>query len=107
MQSGKLDQKITIHTLVEANSGGEITRSYTLLGNFFAHVKSSKGKEAIEAARMNAKEVIRVLVRDGIGAITVRDRITWNSNTYNIYSVDRTNRRKGELWLTAECLTKI
>jgi SPP1 family predicted phage head-tail adaptor len=103
MQVGKLDHRIEIKTLVETNTGGEVVRSYTSHGTFYAYVKSARGKEAIEAARMNARSIIRVMMRYD-SAISVRDQIIWESQTYNIIEVDRTGIRKGELWLSAECV---
>ena len=105
MQIGKLDQLINIQTLVETNVSGEVQRSYTSLATDVpAHVVSSKGKEAIEGARMNARDMIRVMLRFR-DDITTRDMIQWEGQNYNIHAVDRTQRRIGELWLTAEAVS--
>ena len=101
MQTGKLDQTIELLSLTEVNSGGELTRDYVSEGKVFAHVKTQHGWEAMEAARTNAKQTIRVLLRFRAD-VNIKWKIIWEEQDYNIVAIDRSNRRQGELWLTCQ-----
>lgn len=101
IQTGKLDQVITLQSLVETTVSGELLRSYTDIQDVWGHVKTSRGTEALEAARTNAREVIRVLLRYR-DDVEVKWRIVWEGQTYNVVSVDRSSRREGQLWLNCE-----
>lgn len=103
MEIGKLDQKITLESLSESNDFGELTKSYILVGEVWAHVISEKGSESFEASRLSSKEVIKVLIRYRSDVLTDW-RITWSGNTYNVTHVDRSLRRDGQLWLMCETL---
>lgn len=102
MQTGKLDQRVIIQALtVTQNDLGESLQSYATLATVWGHVMSQRGQEAFEAARVNARETIRVQVRYR-DDVTLKHRIQWQSQTYNIIALDRSSRRDGYLWLTAE-----
>ena len=101
MRVGELDQIVELQEPVEANNGGEITLTYNPVESVAALVMSQRGSEAFESARTNARETIRVKLRYRDDVLTTW-RLAWMGQNYNIKVVDRSNRRKGELWLTAE-----
>ena len=102
MESGKLDQRVILQSLTETrNDFGEVVMSYTTAATVWARVVSEKGNEAFESARVNARAKIRVAIRYR-NDVTVKWRVQWNSDTYNILYIDDTLRRDGELWLTCE-----
>jgi SPP1 family predicted phage head-tail adaptor len=101
MQIGKLDQRVTLQSLAETNTSGGLTQAYTTVATVAGHVISQRGTEAFEAARVNARETIRVLLRYRTD-LTAKWRIQWAGQTYNVLHVDRSQRRDGMLWLTAE-----
>lgn len=101
MQTGKLDERIELLSLTEVNSGGELTRTYVSQGTVFAHVKTQHGWEAMEAARTNARQTIRVLLRYRAD-VDIKWKIIWESQEYNITAIDRSMKRDGELWLTCQ-----
>lgn len=101
MTAGKLDQRIRIESLSEANDGGEMVQTLSLLADVWAEVISQKGSEAFEAARINASETVRVRVRYR-DDVTTKHHIVWMGQNYNISAVDRSKRRDGDLWFTAE-----
>lgn len=101
MYIGRLDQIIELFSLSETNNLGVLAQTYTTEGEVWAHVKTQRGTEAFEAARINARETLRILIRYRAD-VDVKWRLTWESQTYNIIAVDRSMRRQGELWLTAE-----
>ena len=106
MQIGRMDEVITLQSLVELNTSGEHIVSYSDVLDVFGYVKTSKGSSALEAARENASEVIRVLIRYRDDVISTW-RIRWNGQSYNILAIDRSNRREGELWITCELVGAI
>lgn len=104
MLIGKLDQRILFQSLTEQNIEGGLIKAWATDSppdEVWGRVYSQRGTETFEAARVNARETIRVLVRFR-DDITDKHRLTWNSQAYDIKFVDRSERRKGELWLTAE-----
>ena len=101
MQTGKLDQKITLENPVETNTGGELLVSYVAVETVFGHVRSQRGNESFEAARQESKATLRILLRFR-DDIKTDWRIKWDDQYYNIIYIDRADRRKGELWLTVE-----
>lgn len=101
MNIGKLDQRVTIQELSETNNEGSLEQAWVDVDTVFAYVTSQRGGEAFEAARTNAKEIIRVQIRYR-SDVTVKHRLEWLGQFYNITAVDRSMHRSGELWLTAE-----
>lgn len=101
MKTGQLDQQIVIQSLSETSDAGSLTRAWSTLATVFGHVITQRGGEAFEAARVNARETIRVMIRYRAD-ITTKHRLQWASQSYDITAVDRSGRRKGELWLTAQ-----
>lgn len=98
---GRLDQQIEIFSHAETNNGGALTPVYTSQGIVWAHVISQRGSEALESARVNAKETLRIMMRYRAD-VTNKWRITWNGQSYNIINTDRSQHRAGELWVTAQ-----
>lgn len=101
MQIGKLDQWVTIAQPSVTNSFGSVTESYSTVATVRARVISEKGTEAFESARVNAREKIRVQMRYR-SDITNKWRLTWMGQNYNILVTDRSLKRGGEIWVTAE-----
>lgn len=103
MQAGKLDTLIDIQSVTEANVDGEVTETLGTAIPVWAYIISQKGSEAFEAARLNAKDNLRICIRYR-DDVDVRWRITFLGQSYNIVNVDRADRRLGVLWLTAQAL---
>lgn len=101
MRSGALDQLITLQSLVETNDGGGLTQAWTTVEQVFAKVKTERGTEAFEAARVNARATIRVMMRYRTD-ITTKWRIEWMGEYYGVEAIDRSGHRQGELWVTAQ-----
>lgn len=104
MQVGKLDQRVTFETLVETDDSGSLVQTWAGTSppdTVFAEVLSQRGGESFEAARVNARETVRVRVRYR-SDITTNHRLVWRSQNYSIKYVDHSARRDGYLWLTAE-----
>ena len=102
MRFGKrLDQQVELFSLAVVNTLGQVEKTYSTEGTVWADVIGAKGSEAIDAARQDAKEAIRVLLRFR-SDVDTKWRMIWEGTTYNIVHVDKTNRRQGELWLTCQ-----
>lgn len=101
MSIGDLDQRVTLKAYSQTNSGGEVEDTYTDQGTVWAEVISQRGSEAFEAARVDAQRIIRVRIRF---RDDVRNQWTaiWDGQEYNITDTDRSQRRKGYLWFTAQ-----
>lgn len=99
--SGNLDQRVIIQNASVNNDAGAIDNTYVDLETVWAEVISQRGSEAFKAARAQAKELIRVRIRYR-DDITVKQRAIWMGQNYNILHVDRSQRRDGYLWFTAE-----
>lgn len=110
MQSGKLDEKIYFESLSQINDSGETRDVFSPVDlsedspaevlPVAAYILSQRGSEAFEAARTQSTKTIRVMIRY---RDDVRNdwRVKWNDEYYNIVDMDKTRRRKGELWFTA------
>lgn len=101
MKIGELDQLVTLQSLAETNDEGDLTQAWTTVATVFAKVKSERGTEAFESARVNARETIRVMMRYR-SDVTTKWRIEWMSQFYSVTAIDRSGHRKGELWVTAQ-----
>jgi SPP1 family predicted phage head-tail adaptor len=106
VKAGDLDQRITLQALSEVNESGELVQSYATKAIVWAKLISWKGTEALEAARVNAREYIRIGIRyrDDVNDTW---RVLWGGRTYGIIHLDRTGRRKGELWVTVESVGEV
>lgn len=98
-----MTERVLVQQPTETNSYGSLTVSYATVRTVWAKVISERGQEALQAARINAKENIRVGMRYE-DDVLVTWRIQWQGNSYNIIAVDRSMRQKGELWLTAQAV---
>lgn len=103
MFSGKLEHEILLQTLQETNVQGENKQTWVTIATVWANIISQRGSEAFEAARINARQTLRILIRYR-DDVDTSSRIEWQGQQYNIIAVDRTNRRKGELWITAQVM---
>ena len=101
METGRLDQRITLQQRQETTVSGRLNSGYMTVATVWGHVLSQRGNEALEAARVNARDNIRVCLRFRAD-VDATWRIEWNGQPYNIVNVDRSNRRLGWLWLTAQ-----
>jgi len=109
MQAGKQDQLVYFESPTPTNTEGEAGTTWVdASGNSprtpdYALVITERGNEAFEAARLNSVRSIRCMVRYRADVET-EWRVEWEGDKYNITAVDRSNRRAGELWITAELL---
>jgi SPP1 family predicted phage head-tail adaptor len=104
MQAGQLDQRVTFYRPVNTRGGyGDDVLSFTVVNTVWAKVTSQKGDESFEAARMEARRLVKILVRFR-DDIEVTWRVSWDGQDYDIKDVDRSLKRKGELWLMAQAV---
>lgn len=98
---GALNQQIALQESVETNDGGQLTSEWTDVETVWAEVITPHGTEALQSARENARESIRVRMhyRDDV---TTAWRFDWMGQVYYVQHVDRSERLNGELWLTGQ-----
>lgn len=101
MNIGQLDQRIKLQTVIENDTDGSLKQSWKTVRVVYAKVKSERGTEAFEAARVNAREIIRVQMHYHPD-VTTKWRLEWMGQFYEIIAVDRSGHRQGELWVTAQ-----
>lgn len=102
-QTGKLDKKITLQSYGKTNNSGQLEIVYADAAEVWAEIISRRGNEAFESARTNAHRIIRVRIRYRAD-VTLKWRIVWEGQTYNITDLDPTQRRSGALWMTCEAV---
>lgn len=109
MQAGSLDQVIYLEYPVDTNAGGELTQEWLDASgesppvNDWAYIISERGSEAFESARRNATETIRLKLRYR-DDVNTGWRIKWGDVYYFVTRVDHSQRRLGELWITAQAV---
>lgn len=109
MRTGSIDQLVYFESPNETNSSGENTITWSDVSGTspatpdYAMIFSAKGNEALESAKTNSREVLRVKLRYRSDVLTSW-RMKWFDQYYEIKHVDRSLHRKGELWLTVELL---
>lgn len=109
MQAGKNDELIYFEQPQESNDFGSAQTSWVDASGDspptpdWAMIITQKGNEAFEAARQQSARTIRGRVRYRDDVKTTW-RIMWNNEYYYINEIDRSKRRNGELWFTAEVL---
>jgi SPP1 family predicted phage head-tail adaptor len=104
MEAGKLSHRIEFLSPTYGNNFGEVTPSFSSAGSVWAFVKVEQGREALESARLNASQQVRVCVRyrSDVGTDW---RFIWEGKTFGIVAVDPSLRReKGELWITGKAV---
>ncbi len=107
MNAGDLDQLIYFEYPSNANVGGELITTWVDASGEsppapdHADIISQKGNEAFTAARTQSNSLIRGVVRYR-SDIKTDWRVKWDGKYYNITDIDRSQRRDGVLWFTAE-----
>ena len=109
MPLGMLDQAIFFEAPENINVDGSITTTWvdqsgeSPPANDWAHVIAQTGSESFEAARTNASAFIKLQLHYREDVKTTW-RVLWEGEEYNITYLDRSERRKGYLWITAEVI---
>ena len=98
---GEMDELIEIQGIVQTNNEGSLSEAYTVVRTVWAKMISAKGNEAIQSAQLKSKRIMRLMIRY-TGDITTKHRILWRGEYYYITEIDRTARRQGYLYFTAE-----
>src|SRR3990167_3408117 len=106
MRAGNLDRRITVQTkTLTANSYGERVASWADTFTTWANVFEIAGKEKFEASQLVDKADIRFSIRYRTG-VNEEQRIVYDSNYYDIYSVTELGRQDGlEIFATKIPLT--
>jgi SPP1 family predicted phage head-tail adaptor len=107
MRVGKLTERIEFFSPTIVDNEGQVEETYSSEGTVFAYVMSSKGSEAMEAARANAKQIIRIKIRYNDLSPEYGWQFEWEGQRYNITDIDRTMRRQDELYMNGELLEAV
>ena len=100
IQAGALDEFVTLSSLGEVvDDYGHPDQTYTpYASNVPANAKPMKGGEKFAAGREDATEFYRFLIRYN-SSLATTDRITYNSNDYDILNIQPGGRRNIEYQL--------
>lgn len=105
MQSGKMDQRITLQRLAFTPDGGggqiEAWADYTHNATVWAHVVAKAGRENNQEGRMTATFTVLFHIHNRRD-IDPRDRIVWQGVTYNIRGIRDEGGRALRLVIEAE-----
>lgn len=108
MKASERDQLIYFQAPVIENNSGDVATTWADQSGAaprapdYAKVITQKGSEAFKSGHINASAVIRI----GLNYredVQTNWRIEWEGQFYNITAIDRSARRQGDLWITAEC----
>ena len=100
-KTGELDQRVTLKSPnAPQNQSGKIVTTFTDVATVWAKVITQRGNEALEAARVNSHRAIRVRIRYRAD-VTTKWVLRWMGQDYNVTDLDASERRSGNLWLTA------
>lgn len=106
MDAGKREHPVYFEKPQNAGTNGEkVTTWVDPDGNSppepdWAKVVSERGNEALESARTQSTEVVRMMVVYRADVLTTW-RVKWEDQYYDIIAVDRSKKRQNELWFTA------
>jgi SPP1 family predicted phage head-tail adaptor len=94
VRAGKLDRKITVQRASETrNAYNEIEPVWADLFTVWASKKTQSGREALQAEQVVASNTVVFAIR--YKAITTKDRVIFEGQTYDITSLNELGRREG------------
>lgn len=91
---GELDRRITIQQASEAvDSYGQMVRTYSTLGQFWAKVDYASGEEGEDSNRLEAVKKVEFVIRYN-ASIGEKHRISWDGDTFEIEAVLPVERKR-------------
>lgn len=102
MHAGSLTERVELlppGAVTVASDGSAAEGAVTAVA-VWARVVTSKGAEAFQAVYTRAERTIRVQMR-WRADVTTAWRLRWQGQIYDVWDVDASLRRRGELWVTA------
>lgn len=101
MKAGDLTERVILLAPQEQNDFGAVAITYNTAATVWGYVIPERGQEAFLAGRTQAGAQIRVQIRYR-DDVDVTWRLKWGGQEYNILYVDRSARKDGGLWITAQ-----
>jgi SPP1 family predicted phage head-tail adaptor len=103
MKAGEMDQRVQLQSRTENNVSGALTPAYETFDTVWAKVIvfRNKADSNFQAAQIQTSQLLRMCIRFRTD-VTTKTRLMWEGQNYNVLEADVTQRRKGELWLTAQ-----
>ena len=93
MQAGELDSQITLYSATTAaDSYGQVNKTWTSQGVFWAKVDEETGTESVRGDERVEDQPLTVTIRHGSGVQTDW-KLYYNEQTYRITSVRMIGRR--------------
>ncbi len=97
MFSGKLDRRVTfqVRTVVSDDYGSDTNETWADSFTTFAQVMENKGRESYESNQKQTNADVQLRIRYRTDINTSEYRFVWNSNTYDIFSIQELGRKDG------------
>ncbi len=95
MKAGRLRHRITLERATESNDMGQITKSWSSVGSYWAGIEPLNGRELVTAQSVKPDVTTRIVLRY-VGSITSKDRFTFNSRVFHILNVRNIDERNAE-----------
>ena len=91
---GELDRRITIQQTTETvDSYGQMVRTYSTLGQFWAKVDYVSGNEGEESNRLEAVKRVELVIRYN-SQISEKQRISWDGDIFEVEAVLPVERKR-------------
>lgn len=101
MNTGRLDQRVTIERVTYTQTGtGDVIETWNLLAEVWAAVEPLNGREYFAANSVQSETTTRIRLRY-LADLNVVDRINHEGTLYNINSI--INPRSGDAELVLMC----
>jgi SPP1 family predicted phage head-tail adaptor len=101
MRAGNLSRRITIQTLTETNTYGDVVKSWTDERTVWCEIVTTGGGEFYAAQKLNAETTVLFKTRYFRG-LTTKHRIKYCGRVYEILSVNDVGERRRELHISAK-----
>lgn len=90
MNAGRLTERVTIEAEVRTpDDAGGATLTWSAVATVWAAVEPLKGREQVEAMKLESSNLYRVAVRNHV-AVTAANRLMWRGHVLNIREVPPT-----------------
>lgn len=101
MKAGDLEERIALQSASSENINGAVTQAFSTFATVWAKILPVRGAANFQSAHINPFDLMKFCIRFRED-VTSETRIIWGSSVYYPVAIDRTKRRQGELWITAQ-----
>lgn len=103
--AGTLRRRITIQRVTETQDDqGQVVETWATLATRWASIEPLQGREFFASQQLDESLDVRFRIRydSTVGTMTTKDRISWNSRTFDIRSISNLEQRNIEMEILAQ-----